>query len=99
MPLEDWLDFSDPQNTKLAIRNYKLDDNTIKAIACILPFMLDVNEIEFRSNNITDIISGALVFAIFANPNIKRITIPYNHLRGVFARTLQKLIKLAPDKL
>ena len=44
-PIADWFDESDPNNTKFAIRNHKLDDNTIKAIACILPFLLDINEV------------------------------------------------------
>ena len=39
------------------------------------------------------------MLAIFANPSVKRMSISYNYLRNSFARTLKKLIVLAPDKI
>ena len=98
-PIAEWFDTSDPKNTKFSVKNRKIDDNTTKAIACILPFLLDINEVELKSTGMSDIVSGAIVMAIFSNTSIKRISITYNHLRGVFGKTLSSLMKLNQDKI
>ena len=64
-----------------------------------MPFLLDINEVVFQSTGINDIVSGAIIFAIFSNTSIKRISITYNHLRGVFGKTLSSLMKLNQDKI
>ena len=46
-PIAEWFDVSDPKNTKFSVKNRKIDDNTTKAIACIMPFLLDINEVVF----------------------------------------------------
>ena len=77
----------------------KLDDNTAKSIACLIPFLVDVVEVELKNNSITDNIAGAIAIACFANPKIDRITIAYNYLRGGFTKTFQALTREAPLKI
>ena len=85
--IEDHIDDRNPVNTKLSFKNFKLDDNLAKAIVCILPFMLEINEVELLNNQVTDTMSGALTMACFANPSVSRLNISYNYLRNSFART------------
>jgi hypothetical protein len=35
---------------KLAFVNYALNEPTLKAIACVLPFLVQVDEVEFSGN-------------------------------------------------
>ena len=90
-PISQFFDNSDPSSYKLSIRNYNLDDNTAKSIACIIPFLVDLDEVELRNNQITDNVAGVIAMACFANPRIKRLTFSYNYLRNAFARTFRKL--------
>jgi hypothetical protein len=61
--------------------------------------MLDVHEVEFWNNNMTDLVSGMMVFAIYCNPNIRKVTVAYNYLRATFSRTLKRLARDQPEKL
>ena len=56
--------------------------------------MVDVQELELKNNQLSDQVSGMLVMACFANPNIKRITICYNYLRQAFGKVLRKMTLL-----
>ena len=38
----DYLDATDPSSVKLSIKNIKLDDNTAKTLACIIPFLVEI---------------------------------------------------------
>ena len=83
--IKEYFDDSDPNCYKLSIKNVQLDDNSSKALACIIPFLINITELELRGCDITDAVASAIVFAVFANPGIKRLTMTYNHLRGSFA--------------
>ena len=65
----------------------------------IIPYMLDFVEIEFFNNQINDGVAAALVFAIFANPSVRRFTMAYNYMRLGLTRCLSKLMSLKPHKL
>jgi len=39
---------------KLSYKNYHLDEMTSKALACLLPFLVNVSELELFNNQITD---------------------------------------------
>jgi hypothetical protein len=65
----------------------------------VIPFLLDFNELELFNNQMTDIVSSAVVFSFFANPHLKRITVAYNYMRQTFTRTLAKLTTMQPDKV
>lgn len=71
----------------------------MKAIIMILPYMQDFVEIEFSNNHINDSVASALVFAVFANPSLRRITIAYNYMRLGLTRCLSKLMGMRPHKL
>ena len=88
MPIAKFFDDSDPNNPKFSIKNFKLDENTVKALACLIPFLVDINEVELKNNQMLDSVSGAIVLACFANPSLKRITITYNFMRMSFSKTL-----------
>ena len=90
--LDQFYNYDDPKNTKLSIKNYQLDDQTVKAIACVLPYIHDITELEFHNNQMTDIVSSSLVVAFFMNPYLRRITVAYNYLRSTFCKTLAKLL-------
>ena len=97
--LAHFLNYSDPQNVKLSIKNYHLDEQTAKSIACILPFMVEITELEMHNNQLTDVMGGMLVLAFFMNPNLKRLTICYNYLRSTFTKSLARLIASQPTKI
>ena len=79
--LAKFYNYDDPNTTKLSFKNYQLDDMTVKAIALVLPFILDITEIEMANTQITDLVSSCLVFSVFMNPSLKRITFAYNYGR------------------
>lgn len=97
--LSQFYNYDDPANTKLSFRNYPLDDQTVKALAMVLPFITDITEIELNNNQMTDQVSATLVFAFFMNPYLKRISVAYNFLRQTFNRTLAKFIAMKPEKI
>ena len=61
--------------------------------------MINIEEVEFKNNAMTDGICAAIVMACFANSNIKRITIAYNFIRNGCGKTLKKLNLLKPEKI
>lgn len=48
--LLNYYNYDDPKNTKLSFRNYQLDEQTVKAIAMVLPFITDITEIDLNNN-------------------------------------------------
>ena len=99
VPLASFLNYTDPNNVKLSIKNYFLDEPTAKAIACVLPFMLNITELELHNNQLTDSIGGMIVLAFFMNPMLTRLTICYNYMRSTFTKSLAKLIAAQPCKI
>ena len=91
--------YDDPNNIKLSIRNYQLDEQSVKALALVLPFIHDIDELELNNNQMNDAVASALAIAFFMNPRLKRISFAYNYIRNSFCRTLAKLISLKPEKL
>ena len=45
--LSEYFDKSDPQCTKLTFKNIQMDEQTLKSIACIIPMIVDIGELEF----------------------------------------------------
>jgi len=88
LELSQFYNYEDPNNWKISIKNYQMDDHTVKAFALILPYMLDFNELELVNNQITDAVSACLVFSVFCNPSIKRLTVAYNYMRQSFVSSL-----------
>ena len=71
----------------------------MKALIMIIPYLLDFVEIELFNNQTTDATAPALMFAIYCNPTICRLTIAYNYMRNSFSRCLSRLMTLKPEKL
>ena len=94
MPIDSFFDYTDPDSPKFTVRNLKLDDNTVKAIACFIPFLVDIVEVEFRNNQLTDHVASAVIVGCFANPSVSRLTIAYNYLRASFSKTFTALARL-----
>ena len=99
LSLSKFYNYEDPKHTRLSFRNYQLDDVTAKALALVLPYIHDINEVDFGNNQMTDLVSASVVMAIFANPKINRMTMAYNYMRSTFTRVLAKLIAANPSKL
>ena len=94
--LQDYIDDSDPTVLKLSVKN-NISDGLAKSFACIIPFLINIEEVEFKNNAITDGICSAIVMACFANSNIKRITLAYNFIRDGCGKTIKKLNLLMPE--
>ena len=99
MQLTQFLDYTDPNNVRLSIKNYHLDEPAAKAIACVIPFMVEISELEMQNNQLTDAIGGMFALAFFMNPSLKRLTMCYNYMRSTFTRSLSKLIAADPCKI
>ena len=68
--------FMEPQENgwqKLSFVNYALNEPSSKAIACILPFLVNVEEVEMDNNMLSDSIGGLIVMGVFMNPTIKAL--------------------------
>jgi hypothetical protein len=60
---------------KLQFKNYHLNNQTAKSIACLIPWLVQVNEIEFDKNQINDHIAAVILLACYMNPSIKIVKI------------------------
>ena len=78
---------------KLSVRNYHLDESTTKALACLLPYLVEVHELELFANQINDHVAAALLFGFFMNPKMHKLTISKNYMRGAFSKTLALLAR------
>ena len=74
MTITNFFDDLDPENKKFTIRNVELDEGTAKAVACLIPFITDITEVELRGNGISDMCAGAIILACFTNVNVSRIS-------------------------
>ena len=91
--MQEYIDRTDENSIKFSIKNLQLDESSIKAISSVIIFMTDIKELEFINNQMTDLVAGCLLLAVFIHPSIKKITIAYNYLRATFAKTLKRLAK------
>lgn len=89
----------DNNTTKLSFRNYHLDENTGKALACTIPFMTNIDEVEMISNGLSDHLITTIIMAVFMNPTVKKFVVSKNYCRTIFAKTFAALIKQMPEKL
>ena len=48
--LFNFYNYDDPKNTKLSFRNYQLDEQAVKALAMVLPYINDITEIDMNNN-------------------------------------------------
>ena len=55
---------------KLSFRSVLLSENLLKAIACTIPFIHDIFEVEFVNNQINDMVSSILMMAAFVAPSV-----------------------------
>jgi len=83
---------------KLKFKNYILNEPTLKAIACVIPFMVNVKEVEFQTNGIQDHLSCALILACYMNPTIDSFKMDGNPLRGASVNTMNEMVKHFPTK-
>lgn len=44
--LSQFYNYDDPNNPKISIKNYQMDEQTVKAFVLILPHMIEFNELE-----------------------------------------------------
>lgn len=58
---------------KVSFINYSLNEPTLKAIACLLPFLVNVEEIHLENNKINDHLAAVLIFSCFMNPVLKSV--------------------------
>lgn len=97
--LSSFYNYSDPNHPAFSVKNYQLDENTTKAMAMTIPYMIGYTDLELFNNNLTDMTATAIIMAFFANPTMNRLSIAYNHLRMTFVSTFTQLIKLFPNKI
>ena len=74
--------------------NYTLNEQTAKAIAGLIPFLVNVEEIEFDNNRLPDPIAGLIVMAAFMNPTVKVLRMENNPLKGCVSNAIGQLTRL-----
>ena len=62
------------------MRDFQLDEGQVKAFALVLPFIHDINELDFTNTEITDMCAAALVLSFFMNPSLRSLTISSSFL-------------------
>lgn len=50
VPIGNYIVLGDNKIKKITLRNFNLDEATGKALACIIPFIIDIEEMEFSNN-------------------------------------------------
>jgi len=50
VPIGNYIVLGDNKIKKITLKNYNLDEATGKALACIIPFIIDIEEMEFSNN-------------------------------------------------
>lgn len=90
---------TDNERSKFSIKNLTLDENTTKALACTVPFIPDIYEIEFANNLISDIMSNIVLISCYMNPWLVRINFVSNFAKINFNKTLVALMKGNPGKI
>jgi uncharacterized protein YjbI with pentapeptide repeats len=84
---------------KLNFKNYHLNEPTCKAIACLIPFLVNVDEVEMDNNQIGDNIAAVIAMAIFMNPIIKTFKYTNNTGKAAFCSTIHSVVRSQPHKL
>ena len=84
---------------KLSFRNYILNEPTLKALSCALPFYVQIEEVELVKNQMGDQVGCCLAMALFMNPSIKYFSCDANFLKGCFMQSLTELMKRQTDKI
>lgn len=84
---------------KFSVKNLTLDESTTKAIACTIPFIIGIFEIEFANNFVSDMMSSILLMACYMNPSLVRINYISNFAKINFNKTLVALMKGIPGKI
>lgn len=90
---------TDNERIKFSIKNLTLDESTTKAIACTIPFIIGIYEIEFANNFVSDMMSSVLLMACYMNPSLVRINYVSNFAKINFNKTLVALMKGIPGKI
>lgn len=75
------------------MRGIQITENLAKAICCTVPFIYGIYEVEFVSNQVTDIVSPLLIMSAFANPSVRRYSYCNNAGRNTFKRVFEELTK------
>jgi hypothetical protein len=65
IPIGQYIITGDNKIRKLTLKNFNLDEATGKSLACIIPFIVDIEEMEFANNQLTDHVAASLVLAFF----------------------------------
>jgi hypothetical protein len=78
---------------KLSFNNYSLNEPAAKSIAVLIPFLVNVVEVEFINNKMEDHITSALAMAIFMNPTITSFRFNSNYLKGCTINALSGMMK------
>ena len=97
--LIDLYDDEDSSSVKLSLKNFQLDDNQVKALALVLPYLHDIHEIDFNNTQMTDMCAAALALSFFMNPSLHSLTISHSFLQETFCRTLASLISMSSEKI
>ena len=84
---------------KVSFINYALNEPTLKAFACLLPFLVNVEEIHFENNKINDHLAAVIIFSCFMNPTLKSIKIHMSLMRGCATKTMSKCSEEFRDKI
>ena len=58
---------------KLSFTNYFLNEPTLKAIAVLIPWLVNVEEVEFNNIKISDHLATSILMGVFMNPTIKTL--------------------------
>jgi len=84
---------------KLSFTNYSLNEPILKAIACTIPFLVNVEEIQMENNRMSDSLTSIIILSAFMNPTTSRLIINMNHIRGCATKSLQMCGKQMKDKI
>ena len=78
---------------KVSFKNYHLNEPTTKAIACLIPYLVNVDEVEFDNNQINDQIAACVAMSIFMNPMIKTFRFMNNNCKASFCSSIHALVR------
>ncbi len=65
IPIGQYIITGDNKIRKLTLKNFNLDEATTKSLACIIPFIVDIEEMEFSNNQLMDHVAATLVLGFF----------------------------------
>jgi hypothetical protein len=50
IPIKGYIVAGDNKVRKMSFKNFNLDEATVKALACVIPFIVDLEELELSNN-------------------------------------------------